>query len=101
LPSGLLLLPTTAQKLWDGTDMITTSNEETVTVTSRPAVFEADVLSEQAYTIYRLAMEAGMETDEQQHKYRVLMGVANLLYDIQSGRCVVIVRDNYDNLGIY
>jgi hypothetical protein len=90
-----------AQKLWDGTDMITSKNEETTTVTSRPAVFEESILTEQAYTVYRLAMECDLDTDEGTHKYRVLMGVANLMYDIQSGRCVVLVRDNYDNLGIY
>ena len=81
--------------------MITSKNEETTTVTSRPAVFEESILTEQAYTVYRLAMECDPDTDEGTHKYRVLMGVANLMYDIQSGRCVVLVRDNYDNLGIY
>lgn len=81
--------------------MITVHNEETTTVMTRPAVFDRAVLINQAHLIYDLAMNAGHSTDEEYDKYRTLMGVANLLYDIHAGRCTVTVVNNYDNLGIY
>lgn len=65
----------------------------------REAIFEETVLLEQAYLVYDLAMKAYGNND--MPTYDKLMGVANLLYMIESGTFVVHVHGDYDNLGVY
>lgn len=71
---------------------------EATTVYARAARINRDLLLEQAGFIYDLAME---EYSKNKDKYRLLMGVANMLYMIDDGKYQVTIVENFDNMGVY
>ena len=71
---------------------------EATTSYERSARMNKDILLEQAVVIYKLAME---EYGKNDHRYRLLMGVANLLYMLENGKYRVIVVEPFENMGQY
>ena len=65
----------------------------------QPVVFDKELLASQAATIYNLAMQEMSSGNND--GYRVLMGVANMLYMIENETYEVIEIKHYGNTGIY
>jgi hypothetical protein len=63
----------------------------------RPVIFNKDLLREQCEFLYSLSLDA----KENQERYRLLMGVTNLLYMIECDYYKVTESDAYGNTGIY
>lgn len=65
----------------------------------RPACINEKVLNTQAHMVYELAIKAF--DDGNTDNYRLLMGVANMLYQISGGKFKLTVVEGYDNCGVY
>lgn len=65
----------------------------------RPANLDSDTLYQQAGLVYNLAMSADRKNDETE--YRLLMGVAHMLFMLSAKAMSLSVKDTHDNLRIY
>lgn len=65
----------------------------------RPANLDKDTLNLQAGLIYNIAMSAERKNDETE--YRLLMGVAYILFMLSAEAMSLHVKDTHDNLRIY
>ena len=65
----------------------------------RPACMDKDVLYRQAVMTYELAMLSFKDGNHE--NYRLLMGVAYMLFHLECGKFKITVSEGYDNCGIY